>query len=81
MDLQGTRRAILLAVECIGSDDWLACIDGNTKRRGFPLNAKGFSIEQCSWLSNKDFVWILCQGEIVCAYSARVKVPECVHGS
>jgi hypothetical protein len=44
MDLQGTRRAILLAVECIGSDDWLACIDGNTKRRWFSLNAKGFPL-------------------------------------
>jgi hypothetical protein len=45
MDLQGTRGAILLAVECIGSDDWLACIDGNTKRRGFSLDAKGIFIE------------------------------------
>jgi hypothetical protein len=42
MDLQGTRRAILLVVECIGSDNWLTCIDGNTKRWGFSLNAKGF---------------------------------------
>jgi hypothetical protein len=42
MDLQGTRGAILLAVECIGSDDWLACIDGNTKRRGFFPECEGF---------------------------------------
>jgi hypothetical protein len=81
MDLQGTRRAVLLAVERIGSDDWLACLDGNAKRRGFSLNAKGFSIEQCSWLPNKDFLRILCQGARVCAYSARVKVPECIQGS
>jgi hypothetical protein len=35
---------------CIGSDDWPACIDGNTKRRGFfSLDAKGFfSTKQCS---------------------------------
>jgi hypothetical protein len=31
MDLQDTRGAILLAVECIGSDDWLECIDGNVR--------------------------------------------------
>jgi hypothetical protein len=47
----------------------------------FFLNAKGFSIEQCSWLPNKDFLPILRQGARVCAYSARVKVPECVQGS
>jgi hypothetical protein len=81
MDLQGTRGAILLAVECIGSDDWLACIDGDTKRRGFFPECEGFSIEQCSWLPNKDFLWVLRQGAKVCAYSARVKVPECVQGS
>jgi hypothetical protein len=43
---------------------------------GFSLNAKGFSIEQCSWLPNKDFLRILRQGARVCAYSARVKVPN-----
>jgi hypothetical protein len=48
---------------------------------GFSLNAKGFSIEQCSWLPNKDFLRILCQGARVCAYSSRVKVPECVQDS
>jgi hypothetical protein len=25
----------------------------------FSPNAKGFSLEQCSWLLNKDFLWIL----------------------
>jgi hypothetical protein len=48
---------------------------------GFSPNVKGFFIEQCSWLPNKDFLRILCQGARVCAYSARVKVPECVQGS
>jgi hypothetical protein len=47
---------------------------------GFSLDAKGFFIEQCSWLPNEDFLWILCQGARVCAYSAR-KVPECVQDS
>jgi hypothetical protein len=45
---------------------------------GFPLDAKGFFIEQRSWLQNEDFLWILRQRARVCAYSARVKVPECV---
>jgi hypothetical protein len=27
---------------------------------GFSPNAKGFFIEQCSWLPNKDFLRILC---------------------
>jgi hypothetical protein len=48
---------------------------------GFSLDAKGFFIEQCSWLPNKDFLQILCQGARVCAYSARVKVLECVQDS
>jgi hypothetical protein len=38
-------------------------------------------IEQCSWLPNTDFLRILRQGTRVCAYSARVKVPECVQNS
>jgi hypothetical protein len=48
---------------------------------GFSPNAKGFSIEQCSWFPNEDFLRILRQGARVCAYSARVKVPECVQNS
>jgi hypothetical protein len=55
---------------------------------GFSPNVKGFSIEQCSWLPNEDFLQILCQGARVCAYSTRVKVPEafktvkiCMHKS
>jgi hypothetical protein len=48
---------------------------------GFSLDAKGFFIEQCSWLLNKDFLQILRQGARVCAYSAREKVPECVQNS
>jgi nicotinamide riboside kinase len=47
MDLQSTGETILLAVEVHWSDDSLACIDGNTKRRGFSLDTKGFFIEQC----------------------------------
>jgi hypothetical protein len=42
MDLQGTSGSILLAVECIGSDDWSACIDGNTKWQGFFPRCEGF---------------------------------------
>jgi hypothetical protein len=38
-------------------------------------------IEQCSWLPNTDFLRILRQGGRVCAYSARVKVTECVQNS
>jgi hypothetical protein len=48
---------------------------------GFFLGCEGFFIEQCSWLPNKDFLRILRQGARVCAYSARVKVPECVQDS
>jgi hypothetical protein len=40
---------------------------------GFSLDAKGFFIEQCSWLPNKDFLRILGQGARVCVYSARRK--------
>jgi hypothetical protein len=48
---------------------------------GFSLDAKGFFIEQCLWLPNEDFLRILRQGARVCAYSAGVKVPECVQDS
>jgi hypothetical protein len=47
----------------------------------FSLNVKGFSIEQCSWLPNKDFLRIPRQGARVYAYSARVKVLKCVQNS
>jgi hypothetical protein len=50
----------------------------NTKRQGFLPECEGFLIEQGSWFPNKDFLWILCQGTRVCAYSARIKVAECV---
>jgi hypothetical protein len=75
-------RAILLAMECIGSDDWPARIDGNTKRREFFLwMRRVFSTKQCSWFPNEDSLWILRQGRRVCAYSARGKVPECVQNN
>jgi hypothetical protein len=45
---------------------------------GFSPNAKGFFIEQCSWFPDEDFLRILRQEARVCAYLARVKVPECV---
>jgi hypothetical protein len=48
---------------------------------GFSPNAKGFFIKQCSWFPDQDFPRILRQGARVCAYSARVKVPECVQNS
>jgi hypothetical protein len=65
----------------IGSDDWLAYINGNTKLQGFIPGCEGFFIEQCSWFPNKDFLRIPRQGTRVCAYSAKVKVPECVQSS
>jgi hypothetical protein len=59
---------------------WRALM-GIPNGRGSYLNAKGFPIEQCSWLPNEDFLWIVRQGARICAYSARVKVPECVQNS
>jgi hypothetical protein len=32
-------------------------------------------------LPNEDFLRILRQGTIVCAYSARIKIPECIQNS
>jgi hypothetical protein len=48
---------------------------------GFLPECECFSIEQCSWFPGEDFLRILCQGVRVYAYSARVKVPECVQNS
>jgi hypothetical protein len=48
---------------------------------GFLSECEGFFIELCSWLPNKDFLRILRQGTRVCAYSARVRVPEYVQNS
>jgi hypothetical protein len=48
---------------------------------GFLPECEEFFTEQCSWLPNKDFLRILRQGTRVCAYSARVKAPECVQSS
>jgi hypothetical protein len=45
---------------------------------GFIPECEGFFIEQCSWLPNTYFLLILGQGTRVCAYSDRVKVPECI---
>jgi hypothetical protein len=59
----------------------LRTLMGIPNDRVFSLNAKGFSFEQCSWLPNEDFLWILRQGTRVCAYSARIKVPECIQNS
>jgi hypothetical protein len=59
---------------------WRALM-GIPNGRGFFPNAKGFFIEQCSWLPNKHFLRILRQETRICAYSARVKVPECVQNS
>jgi hypothetical protein len=43
--------------------------------RDFSPSAKVFFIEQCSCFPGEDF---LRQGARACAYSAKVKVPECV---
>jgi hypothetical protein len=56
--------------ERIGTDDWLAYINGNTKQQGFLLECEGFFVEQCSWFPNEDFLRILRQGTRVCACSA-----------
>jgi hypothetical protein len=48
---------------------------------GVSLRIRRVFIEQCSWLLNKDFLWILRQGASVCAYSARVKVPKRIQNS
>jgi hypothetical protein len=48
---------------------------------GFPWMRRVFSLEQCSWLPNEDFLRILRQGARVCVYSAGGKVPECVQNS
>jgi hypothetical protein len=82
MDLQSTREAILLAVG-VHREWWLAGVHWWEYQTAgfFSLDVKGFFIEQCSWLPNKDFLWILHQGARVCAYSARGKVPECVQNS
>jgi hypothetical protein len=45
VDLQSAKGAILLAVKHLGSDDWLACINGNAKRRDFLSECEGFFIE------------------------------------
>jgi hypothetical protein len=42
MDLQSTRGAILLAVRAHWECNWLACINGNTKRQGFLPECEGF---------------------------------------
>jgi hypothetical protein len=59
----------------------MAYINGNTKRQDFLPECEGFFIEQCSWLPNEDFLRIPRQGTRVCAYSAKIKVLECVQNS
>jgi hypothetical protein len=65
---KGTSRAV--PDKRIGSDDWLAYINGNTKRHAFLPECEGFFIEQCSCFPNGDFLRVLRQGTRVCACSA-----------
>jgi hypothetical protein len=58
---------------------WRALMEYQTA--GFLPECEGFFIEQCSWFLNADFLRILRQGTRVCAYSAGVKVPECIQNS
>jgi hypothetical protein len=58
------------------------CVDENTKRWGVFLGREGvFSLKQCSWFLNEDFLRILRQGARACAYSAKGKVTEYVQSS
>jgi hypothetical protein len=82
VDLQSTKGGYFISREsALGVMTGWRALMGIPNGGGFSPNVKGFSIEQCSWLPNEDFLQILRQGTRVCAYSARVKVPECVQNS
>jgi hypothetical protein len=78
MDLQSTRGYFISHESASGVMTGWRALMGIPNGGGFSPDAKGFSVEQYSWFPDEDFLWILCQGARVCAYSARVKVPECV---
>jgi hypothetical protein len=49
---------------------WRA-LRGMPNGRGFFPNAKGFSIEQCSWFPDEDFLRILRQGaRVLCVFGS-----------
>jgi hypothetical protein len=57
----GHQRGYIISSESASGvmTGWRALM-GIPNGGGFSSNAKGFFIEQCSWLPNKDFLWILC---------------------
>jgi hypothetical protein len=59
----------------------MAYINGNTKRKGFSPNAKGFSLNSVHGSRIRIFLWILRQRTRVCAFSARVRVSEYIQNS
>jgi hypothetical protein len=82
MDLQSARGGYFISRESAsGVMTGRRALMGIPNGGGFSLNVKGFSIEQCSWFPDEDFLRILRQGARVCAYSAKSKVPECVQNS
>jgi hypothetical protein len=60
MDLQSTKRAILLAVK-VHREWWLASVHWWEYQTAgvFPWVRRVLSFEQCSWLPNEDFLRIL----------------------
>jgi hypothetical protein len=60
--------------------DWRTLM-GIPNIRVFSPNVKGFSLNSVHGSRNKDFLWVPRQETRVCAYSAEVKVPECVQSS
>jgi hypothetical protein len=82
MDLQRHQRGYFISSRGASRvmTSWRALM-GIPNDRVFSLDARGFVIEQCSWLPNMDFLRILRRGARICVYSAKCKVPECVHVS
>jgi hypothetical protein len=73
-------------IECIGSDDWLACVIGIPSDRVLFPNTKGFSLNSACGSRIEDFLRILCQGAGVFACLAKRKFPNsfkssevCIH--
>jgi hypothetical protein len=72
---------VVLSQKCIGSDDWPARIDGNTKRRGFFLGCEGLFQRNSVHDSRIRIFCEFCARARVCVYSAKGKVPECVQNN
>ena len=57
---QRCSEAYFNSSEAHWENEWTACIDENTKRRGFSFDAKGFSVQQCSWVPERGFSAVYC---------------------